>query len=343
MKEKAKHIYLEDAKVVWNSGKIEPEKFRDATILITGATGLIGASLVRSFIVANRENALNLKLILLIRNTEKAYRLFGKCEEIELVQCDITQIPSVESGVDYIIHCANPTSSAFFLNHPVETIQTAVEGMQNVLNLARQKKTKGVVFLSTMEVYGFPHKGKKVTEEMLEGFDPANPRNSYPISKQLCESLCCAYAVEYHVPVKILRLTQTFGPGVDYGDGRVFAEFARCALEKRDIVLMTKGETERSYLYTADAVSAILTVLLYGQRGQSYSAANPKTYCSIYKMAQMVAEKHEIQVRIEEQNAAQKGYANTLYMDLDTTKLEQLGWKPKTELAEMFDRMMEAM
>ena len=343
MSKKAEHIFLEDAESVWRGGGIDPEQFRDSTVLITGATGLIGASLARSLIAANCKNALNLKLILLIRNEEKAYRLFGRHKEIELVQCDIMQIPPIESGVDYIIHCANPTSSAFFLNRPVETIQTAVKGMQNVLNLAWQKKAKSVVFLSTMEVYGFPHKGEKVTEKMVGGFDPTKPRNSYPISKQLCESLCCAYASEYGVPVKILRLTQTFGPGVDYHDGRVFAEFARCALEKRDIVLMTRGETERSYLYTADAVAAILTVLLFGQTGQAYSAANARSYCSIFEMAQMIAKKYQIQVRIEEQDAAQKGYADTLYMDLDTTKLEQLGWKPKTELPEMFERMMEAM
>ena len=76
------------------------------------------------------------------------------------------------------------------------------------------------------------------------------------------------------MPTRIVRLTQTFGTGVSYNDGRVFAEFARCVIEQRDIILKTKGETKRSYLYTADAVTAILTVLLNGETGAAYNAAN---------------------------------------------------------------------
>jgi nucleoside-diphosphate-sugar epimerase len=79
------------------------------------------------------------------------------------------------------------------------------------------------------------------------------------------------------VPAVILRATQTFGPGVKYEDGRVFAEFMRCAVEKRNIVLKSDGSTERCYLYTADAVSAILVALLKGEPGQAYTVANKDT------------------------------------------------------------------
>ena len=153
----------------------------------------------------------------------------------------------------------------------------------------------------------------------------------------------CSYYSEYHVPVKIARLTQTFGPGVNYQDGRVFAEFARCAIEGRNIILKTKGETERSYLYTEDAVWAILTILLKGENGQAYTVANEETYCSIYEMASMVAGKYGIQVEIQEQDTASQGYANTLYMNLDTTKLQKLGWNPQVGLAEMYERMIQSM
>ena len=118
-----------------------------------------------------------------------------------------------------------------------------------------------------------------------------NVRSSYPESKRLCESLCSAYASEYGVPAKVVRLTQTFGVGVSYNDGRVFAEFARCAIEGRDIVLKTKGQTKRNYIDIDDAVNAIFTVLLKGVAGEAYNVANEDTYCSIYEMANMVAEK----------------------------------------------------
>ena len=130
---------------------------------------------------------------------------------------------------------------------------------------------------------------------------------------------------------------------MEYNDTRVFAEFARCAIEKRNIVLKTKGETKRSYLYTEDAVSAIFTVLLYGKNGEAYTAANEDTFCSIYEMAQLVAGLSGIDVEIKEQDVSKIGYANTLYMDLDTSKLRSLGWKAKVGLKESYERLIQSM
>ena len=201
-----------------------------------------------------------------------------------------------------------------------------------------------VIGLSTMEVYGFPEKGHMVVESELGSFETMNARNSYPIAKIASEALCNSYYVQYGVPALILRATQTFGPGVKYDDGRVFAQFMRCANEKKDIVLKSEGLTERSYLYTADAVSAILVSLLKGEPGQAYTVANPDTYCSIKDMAYMVANEiadGQIKVRFDIAEDIEKlGYAHTLYMDLDVGKTEGMGWKSTTDLKSMFERMM---
>jgi nucleoside-diphosphate-sugar epimerase len=194
-----------------------------------------------------------------------------------------------------------------------------------------------------MEVYGAPETDDKIFESSGTDLDTMSVRSSYPESKRMCESLCASYASQYGVPAKVLRLTQTFGPGVRYDDGRVFAEFARCAIEKRDIVLHTKGETCRSYLYTADAASAILTVLAFGAVGEAYNAANEATYCSIYEMAQMVANEcasGDITVRIELEDTSKFGYAPVLHMNLDTFKLRSLGWEAAVGLKDQFDRMI---
>ncbi len=202
-------------------------------------------------------------------------------------------------------------------------------------------------------IYGRPHKGRaKLTvqssnpEADFDGFDPMLVRSSYPESKRMAEAMCAGYAAELGVHAKVLRLTQTFGPGVAYDDGRVFASFARSAREGRDIVLHTAGETERSYLYTADAVSAILTVLLRGEDGQAYNAANEETYCSIRAMAELVARPCgpapvAVRVRPDESNAL--AYAPTLKMDLDTTKLQGLGWRPRVGLEDAYHRMISMM
>lgn len=315
---------------------MKKEEFINKKIYITGATGLIGSNLVNELLKVN-----GIDIILQVRNEEKAKKLFGKRVKYEV--CDLLDTPKYEGDVDYIVHCANPTSSQFFVNNPVETINLAVNGTIRILEFAKKKKVDGFVFLSTMEVYGYPERGHKVKENEGGSFDSSVVRNCYPLSKQTCESLCAAYASEYGVPTRVLRLTQTFGPGVDYNDGRVFAEFARCAIEKKDIILMTKGETEREYLYTLDAVSAILTVLLNGKDGEVYTAANEDTFCSIYEMAKMVADMSGINVIIKEQNIEKLGYANTLHMDLDTSKLKALGWKPDFGLKEMYINLLESL
>ncbi len=327
---------IEDLKALKENAGLDWDAFKNKRVYITGATGLLGASLVESLLFCSEA-----KVIVQVRNEKKARDLFG--DRVEYLICDLSQKPEYEKDVDYIIHCANPTSSQFFVKNPVETIKTAVGGSIHLLDFAKEKKVSSFVFLSTMEIYGRPEQGHKVREAEGGSFDSAVVRNCYPLSKQTCESLCVAYASEYDLPAKVVRLTQTFGPGVEYHDGRVFAEFARCAIEKKNIVLKTKGETERDYLYTADAVSAILTVLLKGEKGECYTAANEETFCSIYEMAKLVADAYGIEVVIEEQDISKMGYADTLHMDLDTAKLRLLGWEAKTDLKTAFQKLIEDM
>ena len=260
---------------------------------------------------------------------------------------DICDLKAEQIGVDYIIHAASQTSSKAFVNQPVETINTAIKGTAAVLEFARVNKVKSFVYLSSMEVYGSPDNDEKISEEYGTNLDTMKVRSCYPESKRMCENLCVSYFSEYGVPVKIIRLTQTFGEGVEYNDGRVFAEFARCAIEGRDIILKTKGETKRNYLYLDDAVDAVFTVLLKGENGNAYNAANEDTYCSIYDMAKLVSERcagNKIKVVIcEQQDISKFGYAPALKMNLSTEKLKRLGWQAKTNLEDMFHILIEDM
>ena len=163
----------------------------------------------------------------------------------------------------------------------------------------------------------------------------------------MVECLCASYTAEYDVPVKIARLSQTFGAGVTYDDGRVFAEFARCALEKKDIVLHTKGQTVRSYCYTKDAVAAMLLILLKGEPGGAYNVTNMDTKISIADMAQLVCDtfdKAGIQVTFDMPDDVESfGYNPEMVIALDSTKLASLGWKPTVGLKEMFTRLAASM
>lgn len=323
--------------------------FEGKRFLITGATGLIGKTLVKTLLKINEQVDNKIKIIAVVRNLDRAKHIFEdcQCDELKFLVADICRFNLSKMEVDYIVHGASQTSSKEFVNRPVETITTALDGTRNMLEFARYNSAKGFVYLSSMEVYGTPDKDEQIDEKHSTNIDPMLVRSCYPESKRMCESLCASYVSEYGVPAMVLRLTQTFGPGVNYNDGRVFAEFARCAIEGKNITLNTKGETKRSYLYTNDAVDAILTVLAKGKAGEAYNAANERTYCSIYEMAELVAEncaKDKIDVVINEtKDISRFGYAATLHMKLDVSKLRELGWEPNVDLIGMYKNMIADM
>ena len=155
--------------------------------------------------------------------------------------------------------------------------------------------------------------------------------------------MCTSYAKEYGVPVKIARLTQTFGAGVSAEDNRVFAQFARSIIEGNDIVLHTKGESAKPYCYTTDCVSAILYILLKGKDGEAYNVANQDTYISIKDMALFLKENFNSNIDVIVEEHPEMGYAPVTRLNLLSEKLMSLGWKPSYNLYEMFERLINSL
>ena len=313
----------------------------DSTFLVTGATGLIGSSLIRCLSALNKQ----IEVIAPVRNLGKAEDLFGECskEKIHFIECDLVEYDYSQLGkIDYIVHCAAPTSSKFFVEHPVETFEIIVDGTKKMLQLARQKQVKGMVYLSSLEVYGELQDDSCSIKEDFQGYlDPMSVRSSYPMAKRATENLCCLYASEYDVPVKIARLTQTTGAGIAKDDSRIIAQFARLAAHGQDIVLHTTGESARPYCYVTDSVSALLYVLLKGTSGESYNVANESTYISARGMAEYIHEHINPNSQVRVELADNMGYAPPTKLRLDTKKLMDLGWHPRYGLKEIFERLVE--
>ncbi len=343
----ASGIMNEDFERIAESSCIPWSRLRNSSVLVTGATGLIGSTAVKALLYANQRHALHLEVYCLVRNLEKAVCMLQEYSAetgLHLISQTVETPFEQDVHFDYIIHGASPTASAYFIEHPVETMHTAISGTRNMLELAVKNQVKGFLYLSSMEAYGNVSDERVLKENDLGSIDLGNLRNCYPESKRVCELLTTAYAREYQIPAMNIRLAQTFGPGVSIDDKRVFAMMARCAMNQEDIVLLTKGESKHSYLYTAECVEALLCVMLNGTAGETYNAANPDTYCSIYKMGEMVAEEFgdgKIRVRVVESD--QSKYPIPGFLNLSIDKISALGWEPRVSLREMYARMMKAM
>ena len=317
------------------------EAVRNKTFLVTGATGLIGSTILRCLLALNEP----LQIIAPVRNAQKLRDILGEqAQHIQVVECDLMQFDFNSIGpVDYIFHCAAPTASAFFVNHPVETAKTIYDMTDHILQMVVKQSVKGMIYLSSLEVYGNNLDVAVITEDMQGYWNPLDVRSSYPIAKRAAENLCCLYASQYGIPVKIARLTQTTGAGIDKEDNRVINQFARLASQGQDIILHSTGESARPYCYTIDCIHALFYILLKGKNGEAYNVANKDTYISARDMAQFVKEHFapQIQVKIEINN--NMGYAPASKLNLSTEKLEALGWKPKYNFEQILNQIIRYM
>lgn len=305
-------------------------------MIVTGATGLVGSLLVKTLSAKN----LGIRFILPVRDRAKAKIIFGENSSIDIRKGELSGFfDSLEERADYVVHCASPTNGKYMSEHPAETYLLAIESTKAILEYCRRMDIKGCVYLSSIEYYGQIFNDFPVTEDMNGLVDYSSPRSSYSLGKQGAEYLCYCYAKEYGVPVCSARLTQTFGAGISKDDPRVFAQFARSALAGEDIILHTAGNSAKPYCYTMDTLSAILYILLKGEKGEAYNVATPGTYCSILEFARKFRECLAPQIAIKTEIRENTGYAPETRVNLNADKLMGLGWEPRYDLPGMITRL----
>lgn len=337
----------EDIEILAN--ELEKRRFANSTILVTGATGLIGSLCIKAIAEYNRQHGAKIKVVALARSADKVKVIFADewknnlLKNVDFIYQDISEYLPSSLNCDYMIHTANSTTSKFFMTNPVEVIESIYIGTKRMLDFAVEKKVKGVVYLSSMEVFGRVDSENRIGEEELGYIDIQNVRSCYSEGKRLAELLCKSYASEYNLPVRTARLAQTFGAGISKTENRVFAQFARSAIVGKNIVLHTEGKSVGNYCYTRDVIRALFLLLQEGERGDAYTVVNEDTTMTIAEMAHLVAQqfsagKSEVVFEIPEDN--QFGYAPDTKMCLSGEKLRRLGWKPEVSLAEMYQRMI---
>ena len=316
-------------------------------LLLTGATGMVGGALLRSVLEKNQFS----RIVLPVRNIVKAKKIYSNLQKMNYQKLDFieTQMEDLctkqfPMPIGFIIHCACVTQSKDMVTRPVETADSIVIGTKNILDLARNKKVHSMVYLSSMEVYGkVEDTGTLIQEDQLGEIDLKSVRSSYPMAKRMAEHYCHLYQQEYGVPVKIAGLAQTFGKGVHQEDKRVYAQFARAVMEKKDIILKTWGTSMGNYCALDDVVEGIFIILKNGQDGEVYNVVNEASTMRICEMAELVAKKvagGSIKVCYDIPESNPFGYAPDTDLRLSGEKLKRLGWEAKGSLEEMYRAML---
>ena len=323
-------IVQEDMKEILKD--IEFNSLKDKTILITGATGMLAVYLVYFLNYLNIIENLNIKIIGLVRNQEKAIKIFEGIE-IELLIQDIQDEIKYEHKIDYIFHMASSANPKTILENPIDIIKANTIGTFNVFELARNKSAK-VFFTSTREVYGKLDESIKFIQESDMGVvDCLEKRACYPESKRIAETICNSYFYQYGVKYNIIRIAHVYGPGMNIdGDGRIMSDIIENVSKNKNIILKSDGTALRAFCYITDAIRGLLLILIKGKDNKVYNLSNEKEEISIKDLAQKAINISRKELKIEYQINNSGAYTSYKRIGLDNRKLEELGWNIRISL-----------
>ena len=322
------------------------DQLRESTIYITGATGMIASYLTFFFIYLNEKQDHRIDIYANARSPKKLIKRFGAYTEepyFHFVQSDINDPLSQGFHADYIIHAASLASPQYYGSNPVETMLPNSIGTWHLLETARHSPPKCFLFFSSSAVYGEPIGDTPLTESSPTLLDFTRQGNFYGVSKRYGEALGLAYWNEYDVPFKAARIFHSYGPTMDiYHDKRLFSEFAKNIIERRDLEIKSDGSAIRSFCYLSDTITGLLLILLHGENGQSYNVGNPwQTYTVLDLAAKLADAFHDRGISFHLQDTMQSGLGYLAIpkkhiSPFSIDKLEQLGFTPSISVEEGF-------
>lgn len=317
--------------------EINLDFLKNKSIMVTGASGLIGSYIVDVIMKANEINNNNTMVYAMVRNLENSKIRFEKYINnglFNIINHDVAKELKINIPCNFIIHAASNANPKAFDEDPIGTIKANVNGTLNLLEYSRKYEVEKLVYISSSEIYGEPlNKDSIYKEDSMGVVNNINPRACYTESKRMAENICINYLKQYDVKSCIARVCFAYGPTFTKADNRVIPQFIRLGLNNEDIVLKSTGELTRSYAYIYDVVSGILKILSDGKEGEVYNISNKNSNVSIRMIAETVAKYTNVNLKFDLPEVDKnKGYAPFSRSLLDSSKLEGIGWEPRYDI-----------
>ena len=330
-------ILIEDIRTIAESISSESRKLNGKTVLMTGGAGFLGKYFILTLDYLNKNVLEKPCKIISIDNfiTGLNYPI-EENSNFKTIKHDVSKPIKIDDDIDFIISAAGIASPEFYRKFVIETIDVAVLGTKNMLELAKRKKVESFIFFSSSEVYGDPNPQFIPTPETYFGnVSCIGPRANYDESKRLGETLCISYLQTYKVPVKIVRPFNVYGPGMRLDDYRVIPNFISNVFNGKPIPVYGTGNNTRTFCYVTDALTGFFKVLLSDYNGEVFNVGNDNNEISMLALAKTVADIFDNKVKIEYVSGPIDAYAEAdpkrRCPDLSKIKT-MLGYKPKVDI-----------
>ena len=307
---------------------------KDKTVLITGATGLIGSYFVDSLMFASEKFELNIKVYILSRSKNKILDRFSRYinnENFEYIIQDVCEEIVIDDEIDYIFHAASNANPRAYSMEPINTLVSNFMGMKNILELARKYDSK-VIYFSSSEAYGKGEALEVYFDEKSGGFiDTTSFRSAYPISKLVAENLAACYKKEHNIDFYVVRICHVYGPTMQLDDNRAVSSFLKNAINFENIILKSDGSSKRSYCYVGDLFEAIMVILNKGNSGEVYNFSSQENFISIRELANVIASYNNMELVFDIDNPQVAGNTNE-FIYIKDEKLKKIGFKCKYDV-----------
>ena len=261
MSNNSEDIFLEDIKSIANELEEFYDELEGKTVLIAGGKGFLGTYFTSVLTKINETLSNPMKIIVLDSLITSKDKKDSVNQNIEFLEQDISKSFEIDDNVDYIIHAASIASPPTYRKFPIKTVDVNYQGTKNLLEIAKEKKVRSMLLLSSSEIYGDPEIFP-TPESYVGKVSCTGPRACYDESKRLAETISILYFQQYKIPIKIARPFNVYGPYLNLDDGRIIPDFMNNAINKSQIIIHSDGSPTRSFCYVSDAIGGFFKLLL---------------------------------------------------------------------------------